>query len=341
MRKVFVLSFFPITVKKDQGIGFPTLEMDESEVNVLWTICQQGRKSIYDLQVKTKFSLQQSNPSYVWARLPDMTVEEAKTKLVDLKKPKSYQRTSIYKTVKKLLAKNLVELSKDTSGNKIKTIVEPTLQGLILYLQSPFDEGKWEDVLDVFSHVFPFSDKWKPMITILGKEKCIQALERTVKDFIEIRRARFLLGPLKMKFEGFLESPRMLLREVPEVQVIRERDMQVAQYLMGREFTILRDSYIAYLALQDIRTLSGESREETERMIPEMESEKELAYLERRDTDTNSIFKHKRLKEFLPKYAGLEYFFTGMFVKNLLWNERIIEKAKEEATTSDFEVEFY
>jgi hypothetical protein len=28
-------------------------------------------------------------------------------------------------------------------------------------------------------------------------------------------------------------------------------------------------------------------------------------------------------------------------VKNLLWNEKIVEKTKEETKTSDFEVEFY
>jgi len=340
MKKLIVLSFFPITVKKDQGIGVPTLEMDETEINVLWTLCKQGRKSIYDLQVKTKFSLKESDPSCVESRVPDMTAKEAKAKLVELQNPKSYQRTSIYKIVKKLLAKNLVKLSKDTSGSRTKTIVEPTFQGFILYLQNPLEEGKLEKVLEHYSYVFPFSNKWESMVTVLGKEKCLQALERTIKDFVEIRRARFLLRPLK-KFEGFLESPKMMDREVPHAEVTREKDSDVSHFLNSKDGTLLKKSYIAYLIVHDIDRLSGESKEQAERIISKLESEKELTYLEGRRTDANLLFNGSKLKEFLPEHTDLEHFFTGMFVKNLLWNEKIVEKKKEEPKTPDYEVEFY
>jgi hypothetical protein len=188
--------------------------------------------------------------------------------------------------------------------------------------------------------MIPFSDKWESMITVLGKEKCIQVLERTIKDFIEMERARFLIRSLRMSFEGFLESPRMLLREAPEVEVIRERDIEVAEYLKNKEALLLKNSYIAHLILHDICMLSGESREQTQKMISNMESEKELAYLEGRNSETNSLFKGNRLKEFLPKYADIEYFFTGMFVENLLWNKKTIEKPKRKVETSDFEVEY-
>ena len=47
------------------------------------------------------------------------------------------------------------------------------------------------------------------------------------------------------------------------------------------------------------------------------------------------------LKEFFLKYAGIECVFTGMFVKNLLCYEKIIEKKKEEVKIPDYEVEFY
>jgi hypothetical protein len=58
---------------------------------------------------------------------------------------------------------------------------------------------------------------------------------------------------------------------------------------------------------------------------------------------SNPLFKGGRLKEFFPKFASIEYFFTGMFVENLLWTEKKIEKLEEEPKPkiADFEVEIY
>jgi len=65
-------------------------------------------------------------------------------------------------------------------------------------------------------------------------------------------------------------------------------------------------------------------------------SEKELAYFEKRKTSQDSLFKGKRLADFLPKYTSIEYFFTGMFVETLLWHEKSAEKESH-----DFDVEIY
>lgn len=63
----------------------------------------------------------------------------------------------------------------------------------------------------------------------------------------------------------------------------------------------------------------------------------------KRKVSSDPLFKGERLKEFFPKYANIEYFFTGMFVENLLWNEKVVKKASEEPKPkiSDFEVEIY
>jgi len=118
------------------------------------------------------------------------------------------------------------------------------------------------------------------------------------------------------------------------------RDEDITKYLRGKEAASLRDAYIAYLITKDIQRLSRESKDDVKRLLNELESEKELAYFEKRQVGPNPIFKGGRLKEFLPKYAGIEYFFTGMFVENLLWSKKAVKKAKE-TKTSDFEVEFY
>jgi hypothetical protein len=52
--------------------------------------------------------------------------------------------------------------------------------------------------------------------------------------------------------------------------------------------------------------------------------EKELAYLENRKIADNPLFT-KRLFKFFPKYSELNYYFTGMFVNNLLWNQNQVD----------------
>jgi len=342
MKKTIRFKFFQIVAEKGAPKGIPVLNMEESEINILWTLCRDGPKSIYDLREKTKFQLQLSWPKRVWIQLPNnLTASEAREMAKDLQKPKSYQRSSIRNVVNELSVKNLVEPIKDTSGARIKTIVKPTFQGLVLYLQNPFEEGRLEDVFEHYSKLVPFFSKWDEIKSKLGKEKCKNALEQTVMDFVEIRRVKFQVRSLRLKFEWFLESPKMFMREAPEVDTIREIDTDVAQYLRSKEALLLKKSYIAYLIVHDIHRLSGESKERVKQIVSKLESEKELAYLESKQTEANLLFKDNRLKEFVPENADIGHFFTGMFVKNLLWNEKIIEKKKEEAKASDYEVEFY
>jgi hypothetical protein len=109
--------------------------------------------------------------------------------------------------------------------------------------------------------------------------------------------------------------------------------------LKSNEALVLRNSYIAYLAVHNIWQLSGKNFRDIE-SHNSLKSETELAYFENRQIDSNPLFKGDRLLEFFPKYASIEYFFTGMFVENLLWNKKPVKETKE-AKIPDFEVELY
>ena len=341
MKKTIRFRFFQIVAEKGVARGLPMLDMEESEINILWAVCRQGPKSIYDLKEKTKFQLQLSWPKRVWIQLPDnLTASEAREMAKDLQKPKSYQRSSIRNVVNELSVKNLVETIKDTSGARIKTIVKPTFQGLVLYLQNPFEKGKLQNILKHYSEMIPFSDKWGSIANGLGEQKRDKALEQTLNDFVDIQRVKFLVRPLKMEFEGFLEDSKIMFKNAEEENYVLVKDKDVAEYLVSQNAAKLREAHIAYLITKDIQRLSGESKDKVERLLKSLESEKELAYFEKRPVGSCSIFRGKRLREFLPKYSSLEFFFTGMFVKNLLW-KRIAVKEKPKNETYDFEVEFY
>lgn len=244
------------------------------------------------------------------------------------------------KILRRLERKGLLKIAKDTSRDRIRQIAQPTFSGLMLYLTNSPKNERFKHVFGHHSDVIPFSSQWHIITNKLGREKCGNALEQTTKDFVEIAKVRFHLRRLGMEFEGFLESPRMLMRKVPESNVVKEKDIEVAKYLESKEAQLLRDSYIAYLIVHDIKELSWESKEETEKLLAGLESERELACLEERQGNPDPLFKGKRLREFLPKYAGIEYFFTGMFVNNLLWVKKKIEKVVEEPIKTDFEVEY-
>jgi len=164
-----------------------------------------------------------------------------------------------------------------------------------------------------------------------GTEKCTETFEKTVKDF-RLWKAEFRIRRLDLKYDSF---------EVQTSENEYRRDERASEYLASPELTTLRNCYIAFLALHDLHLLSGESTEEANKIVSSLASERELSYFEKRNVGFNCLFDGERLKEFFPKYAGIECVFTGMFVKDLLWNEKIIKKEKEEAKTPDYEVEFY
>ena len=313
---------FRTTVGYDLGLEIPGIYLEDCEVYVLWTLGKCGPRSIYALS-------KASNP------FPTVTTSifgpSLEHKRALGKKPPNYSYTAIHKSANSLERKGLTHTIRYTHGPQSKRIVGLTFIGLILYLQNSNERDRFEKVFTTYPDLIPFSPQWNLLNERIGKQKCIEDLEKTVKRFVALRRARFTLKPLKTVFEGYLQPNYSLCR--------KNRNKDVAEFLEDKEVFLLLKSYIAYLACHDIDRLSILDNENIKEVICKLDSEEELAYFEKRDISANPLFRGKRLKKFLPEYAKLEYFFTGMYVATLLWHENKIESLKQ--TDRDYEVEYF
>jgi hypothetical protein len=175
----------------------------------------------------------------------------------------------------------------------------------------------------------------------VGKKKCFRALAKTIQDFSGIHQVRFVVNPQKRVFNGYLEVPSsMILYKESDVDVIRERDEQVAKLLKNPRLASLVRAYLAYLITKDIRRLSLVDGKEIPETLSQLDSEKEFAFFRPELANQGSLFLDGRFKDYVPKYATLEHFFTGLFVKNLLWIESAKEKEKPLSGNNDYKVHF-
>lgn len=333
MTKILQWRFFSPRAKKGKGIGVPMLDFTEAELNILWYLCKNGPRNAYELD-KAGYYLPEDilASERVWG--PERHDLEQR-----IKKKIRYHRPFIVKILRRLQKKGLVEIVEDSQRDRIRKIAEPSFSGLIVYLQNSTDKQSFCIVCKHFPKSIPFSEKWNWLTEKIGKQKCMKALEQTLKEFTDIQTVCFTIRQLKMQFEGFLEGPRMLINSPKDGEMVREKDLDVQRNLGDNEAVILRNSYIASLAMNDIEKLSGKNMDEVESLVQTLDSEKELACFEKRQAGVNSLFEGNRLKEYLPKYAKIEYFFTGKFVENLLWHEKKI-LVKPDNEIHDFEVEY-
>jgi hypothetical protein len=89
-----------------------------------------------------------------------------------------------------------------------------------------------------------------------------------------------------------------------------------------------------------LEELPSTEKRELDATFSKLKSETELAYFENREFSfSNSLFTGGRIKEFLSKYFEVEYFFTGMFVNNLLWDRKKVQQRHKEYT-DEFDVEY-
>jgi len=300
----------------------PTLWLTECEIYIIWTLGEEGAESVYSIANKT--------------RLFPETNAELPPDSRDWKKHQngvSYDYHFVHSKVKELGKKGLIKIGSSASQ---EPKVGLTFLGLVFYLQNLRDirEGfseKLKNSLNHYKTLVPLFAHWESLESRFGTEKCTETFEKTVKDF-RLWKAEFRIRRLDLKYDSF---------EVQTSENEYRRDERASEYLASPELTTLRNCYIAFLALHDLHLLSGESTEEANKIVSSLASERELSYFEKRNVGFNCLFDGERLKEFFPKYAGIECVFTGMFVKDLLWNEKIIKKEKEEAKTPDYEVEFY
>lgn len=145
----------------------------------------------------------------------------------------------------------------------------------------------------------------------LGEDRCTRAFSKTVREFVDIRKWKAEVPSTKQVFDRFVKRP--LYASKVDAKFTVERDIDVARCLQREEMSVLKDCYLVYLIINDM----DKSPEEDEGL----ESEREFAYFEKMDKGADTL-KGQRLREYLPKYSSIEYSFTGMFVKNLLWSER-------------------
>lgn len=316
---------FPICRTYDKSNG-PLIVIDECELNIIWKLAQKGPLNIYQLGNSETYFLPE-----VWSGI--VKVEGSR---YGTGEKCSYAYSFIYRKVKGLARKSLVEVS--ISKQKEARIVRLTLLGLYVYMLGSTDKDKFKNVTNPHHHhsyLLPFSSMWDLLMEKLGESRVKDALECAMKGFGNLAIVRYKLRSLGLEFEGLLQNDLISAVRIDETK--REMDNVVLELLRREESSVLRKSYIAYLAVQDIWKLRNKDRKEVQELSMNLASEKDLASLEKREVGFNSLFEGDRLKEFLPEYATEGFYLTGMFVENLLWQKRSIE-AKHEM--HDFEVEF-
>jgi hypothetical protein len=75
-------------------------------------------------------------------------------------------------------------------------------------------------------------------------------------------------------------------------------------------------------SIEDFQKLCNLDETEIRAKLPKLKSVTEFAILEKNDNASTSLFSSKGLSRFFPKYESIEYYFTGMFVFNLLWEKK-------------------
>jgi hypothetical protein len=113
-----------------------------------------------------------------------------------------------------------------------------------------------------------------------------------------------------------------LLRRESNSPIKLARVENVWNFLKEEKAQILRDSYIAFLAAQDIAEYFNVTNENNEKSLTQLKSEQELADFENREILSNPLFTEERFWGFFLKYSKIKYFFTGMFVYNLLRDQK-------------------
>jgi len=324
-----------LTLRKLMAGG---IRLNEIEVNILWhlgksrwRVEKKSRKVkekkqliLYDLK-KAKFIMPESVGSIhvVYKDLEKMTKEGT-----------TYFYPEGLKAVNLLVQKGLAETKHTLIGKRKTKEVSLTSLGAIIYLRESKDKNRFKNIRNNYPDFLPFFNAWELLCDKLGTNQVASSLEKAMDRCRFLLEATFKIKRLNFEFKGYIEKnweEIMITKQVP-----LERNKESINFLSSEEGKILRNSYIAFLAVHDILLLSKKSNAEVKKIIPTLKSEMELAFFENRDIDSNPLFKSERLKEFFPRYAGMEYFITGMFAEELLWKKKEVESVED----FEYEVQF-
>jgi hypothetical protein len=289
------------------------LIVDKYEASVLWTVIKKESMSIYDLEKETFYVPEgHSEDTFVGGN------QEAY--LDEIGKPLGKQYASLHRILTRLAKKGLITLTKDTNGPRIKKIVAPTFIAIVFFLQNS-DMKEFEANINLIRNKHeesvPFLQQWEKIKALVKNSRGI--LKQTIYDFHSIQKVKFIILNPKLTFEGFLESPEIFLNflKANESGIYNRKNDKVFEFLKGSDLVDLKNAYLAFIALKDIELLSRIQSQKLDIIYPDLLSEQEFKLFEGED---KSLLRGDSLRVIFPKYATLEYFFTGLLFRNLLWS---------------------
>jgi hypothetical protein len=316
--------------------------MDPYELGFLWVIVNNKAMSYYELSHE-EVTFPKSRA------MSTITVGNTEAYLSKMKESKTRHYPFVRKVVKRLEEKGLVSVKKDSSGDRSKRIVSPTFKGMIYYLQneSPNEEQSWKQIKKSLGNhkevMSPLLDSKAPIEDYINDPLFFNAFYKTVWEFKRLRKVRVTIRHLGMTFEGYMEDPASTFAY--RIQYLNrgfQKNLNLFDYLSKSEGVEAKNAYISYLAMNDIELLSL-SKKNLRHYNFLLISERELAQFEKRQAcDDNFLFDGERPKEFFPKYCSLQFFFVGMWFRNLGWGPISKEGQKECVETeniSDYQFE--
>jgi len=175
-------------------------------------------------------------------------------------------------------------------------------------------------VVEGFKKLIPFCPLWTGMTKYIG-EKCLNRLEMTVNSFCVGEKASYRIKSLGLEIETYPNYSDIS----SEDNFPPEKDPMVVAYLKRKEATLLREAYIAYLIAEDSVGLSKLGQMDVKAKLSKLLSVTELDSFEKDEGCDSPLFSEKSLARFFPTYSSIEYYFTGMFVNNLLWDIEAVD----------------
>ncbi|MCW4024527.1 MAG: hypothetical protein NWF01_05780 [Candidatus Bathyarchaeota archaeon] len=176
-----------------------------------------------------------------------------------------------------------------------------------------------EIAAQTYEKVIPFCSLWKKIPKDLS-DKFVERLASTVSNFYLLDKGVVQNKCLDLPLEVYVKDSGDKCSQCRLTYTLLEKDDGVEKFLRTEAATMLRESYLACLFSEDLIGLSGLSDEKTLEKLPKLKSVTEalsFGFIK----SPSELFTHEFLK-FFAKYAGVEYFFTGIFVDNWLWDKK-------------------
>jgi hypothetical protein len=317
-----------IALRTLQNIKTGKIFCDEKSMLLIAILGRYGPQSIPSIQKNIKAhceTLKLQNPNRPKDFGVNLEYEEIKRKIKRLKKIGFINEPHYYfhKTLTRIMAltfEGLIwyfqeppSLSKDKIDYFFKSYQRPYLN------KSKHRKNRF--LLESYKQLIPFCPLWKGMKEQIGI-KCLSRLTFTVKNFCVDEKTCFRIEPLDIEVATY---PNYSGESTDKIYYF-EKDKMVADFLKNEEATLLREAYISYLINEDFNLLHTMKSDGVKQNLPQLKSVKEYAFFGYDDACNMSLFSKEGLSKVFPKNYKIEYYFTGMFVNNLLWDKKSKDK---------------